>query len=165
MQPIRILVADDHAVMRTALRALLEGEPGLAVAGEAASGEAAIQAALELRPDVVLMDLSMPGCGGLAATRAITGTTGARVLVLSMHPEQERLLPALHAGASGYLAKTASPDELIGVIRKVARGELVLSPAGARVLVAAVARPRAPAGRGHPARSPPRSPRNRAAAG
>jgi len=165
MQAIRILLADDHALLRTALRALLEVEPGLAVAGEASSGEAAVAAALELRPDVVLMDLSMPGCGGLDAMRAITGTGATRVLVFSMYPEQEGLLPALRAGASGYLAKTASPDELVGTIRKVARGDLVLSPPGLRLLVAAVTTGRAAAGRGRPAGRPPgsaRSPADRA---
>jgi DNA-binding NarL/FixJ family response regulator len=162
MQPIRILVADDHAVLRTALRALLEGEPGLTVAGEAPTGEAAIASAIELRPDVVLMDLSMPGCGGLEATRAITGTTSARVLVLSMQPEEDGLLPALHAGASGYLAKTASPEELIGTIGRVARGDLVLSPSGVRVLVAAVTKGRASADRSYPVERPSGSPRSRA---
>jgi len=143
MEPIRVLVADDHAVLRNAVRALLETEPGLVVAGEAASGEEAVAAARALRPDVVVMDLSMHGCGGLEATRAITASTGARVLVLTMHAEEEGLLAALHAGASGYLAKSAAPDELVRAVRLVARGEVALSPTGARALVRAVTPPAA----------------------
>jgi DNA-binding NarL/FixJ family response regulator len=139
MQPIRVLVADDHAMMRGALRALLEAEPGLVVAGEAASGEEALEQTLRVRPDVVVMDLSMPGAGGLDATRRIAATSGARVLVLSICPDEEGMLPALHAGASGYLCKTAPPDALIRAIRAVARGEVVLSPSGVRALVRAVA--------------------------
>jgi DNA-binding NarL/FixJ family response regulator len=162
MQPIRILVVDDHAVLRTALRELLESEPDLTVAGEAASGESAVEAALELRPDVVLMDLSMPGCGGLQATRTIASASDVRVLVFSIHAEQDGLLPALHAGASGYLAKTVSPDELLGTIRRVARGDVVLSPAGVRALVAAVTTARIPAGRGRSVRRPSGSLRARA---
>jgi len=139
MRPIRVLVADDHAVMRTAVRALLETEPDMEVAGEAASGEEAVAAALALRPDVVVMDLSMHGCGGLEATRTLAASTGSRVLVLTMHAEEEGLLAALHAGASGYLNKSAAPDELVGAVRLVARGEVALSPSGKRALVWAVA--------------------------
>jgi DNA-binding NarL/FixJ family response regulator len=165
MQPIRILVADDHALLRAALRVVFEREPGLVVAGEVDSGEAAVEAALGLRPDVVVMDLCMPGCGGLEATRVISATTGARVLVLSLQPEEEGMLPALRAGASGYLAKTASPDELIGSVRRVARGELALSPSGLRVLIAAVISGRAAAGRRNPARAPSGMPREPAGSG
>ena len=138
MEPIRVLVADDHAVLRTAVRALLETEADMVVAGEAASGEEAVAAALALRPDVVVMDLSMHGCGGLEATRTIAASSGSRVLVLTMHGEDEALLAALHAGASGYLSKSAAPDELVRAVRLVARGEVALSPAGARALVWAV---------------------------
>jgi len=148
MQPIRVLVADDHAMLRTAVRALLETEAELEVAGEAASGEEAVEKALALRPDVVVMDLSMHGCGGLAATRTISASTGSRVLVLTMHAEEDGLLAALHAGASGYLAKSVAPDELLRAIRQVARGEVALSPSGARALVRAVTPGRLPAGAG-----------------
>jgi DNA-binding NarL/FixJ family response regulator len=147
MQPIRVLVADDHAILRLAVRALLETEPDMRVAGEAASGEEALACTLKLEPDVVLMDLSMPGCGGLAATREIAASSGARVLVLSICPEDEGLLPALRAGARGYLPKTAAPDELVRAIRRAARGEVVLSPSGVRALVRAVAPARPPSGR------------------
>ena len=146
MRPIRVLVADDHAMMRAAVCALLETEPGLTVAGEAGCGEEALEQALRLRPDVVLMDMSMPGAGGLDATRRIAGTLGARVLVISIRPDEEGMLPALHAGASGYLCKTAPPDALVRAIRAVARGEVVLSPSGVRTLVRAVAPTRSPAG-------------------
>jgi DNA-binding NarL/FixJ family response regulator len=107
-----------------------------------------VEAARALAPDVVLMDLSMPGCGGLAATRTITASTRARVLVLSVCPEQDCLLPALAAGASGYLAKTAADDELLPLIRKVARGEVCLSSSGVRTLVRGVAAARDGTGRG-----------------
>jgi DNA-binding NarL/FixJ family response regulator len=148
MDPVRIVLADDHAVFRMALRALLQAENGMAVVGEAATGEAAVEAALSLRPDVVLMDLAMPGCGGLAATRTITAATGARVLVLSVCPEHECLLPALTAGASGYLAKSAAADELVSLVRRVARGEVCLSSAGVRTLVRTVTAARDGTGRG-----------------
>jgi DNA-binding NarL/FixJ family response regulator len=151
MEPIRVLVADDHAVMRTAIRALLETEPDLVVAGEAASGEEAVAAALALRPDVVVMDLAMHGCGGLEATRTIAASAGPRVLVLTMHAEEDGLLAALHAGASGYLSKSAAPDELVRAVRLVGRGEVALSPLGARALVRAVA----PAGRQRDGRTRP----------
>lgn len=132
--PIRILLADDHALMRRALRALLETEPDLAVVGEAADAEEALRAALELRPDVVVMDLAMPG-GGAAATRAVTALTRARVLVFSMIEEEAGLPGALRAGASGYVAKTAAPDTLLRAVRRVAAGGVVLSPAAVRALI------------------------------
>jgi len=162
MEPIRIVVADDHAVFRMALRALLQAESGMAVVGEAATGEAAVEAALSLRPDVVLMDLSMPGCGGLAATRTITTATGARVLVLSVCPEHECLLPALAAGASGYLAKSAAADELVPLVRRVARGEVGLSSSGVRTLVGAATAAHDGTGRGRARGSASRTARARA---
>ena len=106
MQPIRILLVDDHALLRSGLRALLEAEPDLEVVGEAGTGERGVELALELRPDVVIMDLSMPGEGGLAATRGIIAAgIGARVLVLTVNSETEYIMPVLEAGASGYVAK------------------------------------------------------------
>jgi len=155
MEPIRVLVADDHAMLRRAVRALLQGEPDIEVVGEAASGEEAVEAARALRPDVVLMDLTMPGGDGLEATRSITGDASrTRVLVLSMHGENEALLPALHAGASGFITKTEAPDELMRAIRRVARGDVVLSAAGTQALVRAVAQgqPMPPRARAHPRR-------------
>ena len=147
MPPIRILLADDHAMMRQALRALLEAEPDLAVVGEAGDGEEALEKALQLQPDVVLMDLSMPAGGGLKATRTVAALTGARVLVFSLQAEAEGMVPALRAGACGYLPKTAAPDDLLRAIRRAARGELVLSPGALPVLVRAAARPDSPTSR------------------
>jgi DNA-binding NarL/FixJ family response regulator len=114
MSPIRILLVDDHAVMRAGLRALLAAEPDMQVVGEAATGEEAVERAAELRPDVVLMDLSMPGCGGMAATRRIAAEgIPTRVLVLTLHGEAEYLLPVLEAGGSGYVTKDCADRELL----------------------------------------------------
>src|SRR5687768_1452693 len=108
--PIRILLVDDHAVLRAGLRALLDAEEGLEVVGEAGTGEEGVDMAERLKPDVVVMDLSMPGIGGLEATRRIAAASleaaprpGTRVLVLTMHGEEEHLLPVLEAGGSGYV--------------------------------------------------------------
>ena len=140
---IRILLADDHAMLRTGLRALLEAEVDLEVVGEAGTGEQAVEMAEQLRPDVVVMDLSMPGIGGLEATRRIasevTPAEGAepatRVLVLTMHAEEEHLLPVLDAGGSGYVNKRSADEELIEAIRTVARGDVFLYPDAAKLLL------------------------------
>ncbi len=135
-EPIRILLVDDHAVLRAGLRALLEAEPGLAVVGEVGTGEEGIELAARHRPDVVIMDLSMPGMGGLEATRQIVAATpGTRVLVLTMHGEEEHLLPVLEAGGSGYVNKRSADEELIEAIRTVARGEVFLYPSAAKLLL------------------------------
>ena len=134
--PIRILLVDDHAVLRAGLRALLEAEAGLEVVGEAGTGEEGLAMAERLRPDVVVMDLSMPGIGGLEATRRIAATSqGTRVLVLTMHGEEEHLLPVLEAGGSGYVNKRSADEELIEAIRTVARGEVFLYPSAAKLLL------------------------------
>jgi DNA-binding NarL/FixJ family response regulator len=142
--PIRILLADDHAMLRSGLRALLEVEDGMQVVGEAGTGEEAVALTEELRPDVVVMDLSMPGIGGLEATRRIAGSAGdrptagdgsARVLVLTMHAEEEHLLPVLDAGGSGYVNKRSADEELIEAIRTVARGDVFLYPDAAKLLL------------------------------
>jgi two-component system response regulator NreC len=135
-QQIRILLVDDHAVLRSGLRALLEAEPGFLVVGEAGTGEEAVMKTPQLRPDVVVMDLSMPGMGGLEAVRQIAalGTT-ARVLVLTMHGEEEHLLPVLEAGGSGYVNKRSADEELIEAIKTVASGDVFLYPSGAKLLL------------------------------
>jgi two-component system response regulator NreC len=135
-QQIRILLVDDHAVLRAGLRALLEAEPGFLVVGEAGTGEEAVMKTPQLRPDVVVMDLSMPGMGGLEAVRQIAalGTT-ARVLVLTMHGEEEHLLPVLEAGGSGYVNKRSADEELIEAIKTVAGGDVFLYPSGAKLLL------------------------------
>lgn len=133
---IRILLVDDHAVLRAGLRALLEAEPGFLVVGEAATGEEGVMKAKQLLPDVVLMDLSMPGAGGLAAVKEISALDrGIRTLVLTMHGEEEHLLPVLEAGGSGYVNKRSADEELIEAIRTVASGDVFLYPSGAKLLL------------------------------
>lgn len=135
-QPVRILLVDDHAVLRAGLRLLLEAEPEFEVVGEAGSGEEGVAKAERLRPDVVVMDLSMPGAGGLEATRRVTDLgIGARVLILTMHGEEEHLFPVLEAGGSGYVNKRSADEELVRAIRTVARGDVFLYPSAAKLLL------------------------------
>lgn len=136
--PIDVLLADDHTVLRAGIRALLEGDPaaGIRVVGEAGTGDEAVNLTQRLRPDVVVMDLSMPGSGGLEATRRIAALgLDTKVLVLTMHAEEEYLIPVLEAGASGYLNKTTADSELVGAIGTVARGEVHLPPQATRLLL------------------------------
>ncbi len=134
--PVRVLVADDHPVVRAGLRALLSAEPGLAVVAEAGSGEETVVMARQHQPDVVLMDLRMPGAGGLAAIRQLSADQpGARVVVLTTYDSDADILPAVEAGAAGYLLKDAPRDTLVGAIFAAARGETVLAPAVAGRLV------------------------------
>jgi two-component system response regulator NreC len=133
---IKIVLADDHAVLRAGLRALLNAEPDMEVIGEAANGREAIQKAEELRPDLIVMDLSMPVMGGLEATKQIKEKgLPTRVLVLTVHAEQQYLLPVLQAGGSGYVLKQAADTELIAAIRTVHRGDAVLYPSAANLLL------------------------------
>ncbi|HEX7117935.1 MAG TPA: response regulator transcription factor [Longimicrobiales bacterium] len=133
---IRILLVDDHAVLRAGLRALLNAEPDMKVVGEAATGEEGIERARALVPDVVVMDLSMPGIGGLEATRRIAALEQAtRILVLTVHAEEEYLLPVLEAGGSGYVTKTRADEDLTQAIRAVARGEVFLYPSATKLLL------------------------------
>ena len=139
-EPIRVLVVDDHAVVREGLRTFLELQDGIEVAGEAADGEEAIEAAERLRPDVVLMDLVMPALDGLAAMRALRERVpGARVIVLTSFADDDKLLPALRAGAAGYLLKNAEPQELARAVRAANAGEALLDPHVAARLVDALA--------------------------
>jgi two-component system, NarL family, response regulator NreC len=131
---IRILLVDDHSVLRAGLRALLDAEPDMRVVGEAGTGEEALDRLPLLRPDVVVMDLSMPGMGGMEATRQVTAQ-GTRVLVLTMHAEDEYLLAVLEAGGSGYVRKTSADQDLTQAIRTVARGEVFLYPTAAKLLL------------------------------
>ena len=132
----RILLVDDHAMFRSGMKALLESEHGLEVVGEAATGDDGVDRARELKPDVVVMDLSMPGSNGLEATRRIAALgLKARVLVLTVHAEEEYLVPVVEAGASGYLTKTSADQDLVEAIRVVARGEVYLPPKATRLLL------------------------------
>ncbi|HET6617263.1 MAG TPA: response regulator transcription factor [Gemmatimonadota bacterium] len=136
MSEIRVVLADDHVVLRAGLRALLEAEMGIEVVGEASTGDEAVDLARELKPTIVVMDLSMPGSGGLEATRRIVALgLETRVLVLTMHAEEEYLVPVLEAGANGYLTKTTADRSLIEAIRVVARGEVFLPPQATKLLL------------------------------
>jgi two-component system, NarL family, response regulator NreC len=135
---IRVLLADDHAVLRAGLRALLSAEPDMEVVGEAGDGAEAVTLAAQLLPDVVVMDISMPVKDGLAATSEITaGLPETRVLVLTMHAEEQYLLKVLEAGGSGYVLKRSADTELMEAIRTVQRGEAYLYPSATRLLLQA----------------------------
>ena len=143
MEPLRILVVEDHPLFRRGVVTLLEGVPDLTVAGVAVSGEEAVQRAAELRPDVVLMDLQLPGISGIEATRAIVAADpGVHVLVLSLFEDEDSVFLALRAGARGYVLKDADEEELTGAIRAVGRGEAIFSRAIAGRVLAYFAQPR-----------------------
>lgn len=133
---IRVLIADDHAILRDGLRKLLAEEDDLEVVGEASDGHDALKKADELKPDVILLDLAMPGLNGIAvAKRLKSAAPGARVLILTMHQEEEYVYETLKAGASGYVLKDAAGPDLVGAIRSARRGEQFLSPSIARLVV------------------------------
>jgi len=126
---ISLLITDDHALVRQGIRAFLELQPDLTVIGEADSGEAAVRMAAELAPDVVLMDLVMPGIGGVEATRQVKQVSPhSQIIVLTSYHEDEYIFPALRAGALSYVLKDIGPDELADTVRKAARGESMLHP-------------------------------------
>ena len=128
-RPIRILIADDHPLFRAGLRALLESIPDTEVAGEAATGEEAVEVALTLVPDVVVMDINMPGLNGIDATRRIVDESeDVKVLVMTMHDDDEAVFAAIRAGARGYQLKGAAQDETLRAIRSVANGEAIFGP-------------------------------------
>jgi two-component system response regulator NreC len=136
MHRIRLLLVDDHEVVRAGLRMLLGAEPDMEIVGEAGSGEEAIHAIRELRPDVVLMDVAMPGLSGIETTRRINAAcSSVAVLALTMHEDEQYFFEMLNAGAAGYVPKRAAPDDLAGAIRTVSRGGVFLYPSLARVLV------------------------------
>ncbi len=133
---IRILIADDHAIVREGLRTLIDTEPGLTLVGEAADGVEAVTRARLLKPDVILMDMSMPRKDGLTAIREIKeADPAARILVLTSFAEDDKVFPAIKGGASGYLLKDSSPLELLNAIRAVHRGEVSLHPTIARKVI------------------------------
>ncbi len=132
---VRVLLVDDHNVVRAGLKALLESTGRIDVVGEASSGEAAVGRARTLEPDIVIMDLAMPGMGGVQATRRITQLgLETKVLVLTIHDEDEFLIPALNAGAAGFLNKSIADTDLMGAIEAVVRGHSYLPSRAAALL-------------------------------
>ena len=143
---IRVLLADDHQLVRTGFRVILEMEDDIVVVGEAADGAHATELALSLRPDVVLMDVEMPGMNGLEATRRIAAEGGPSVLILTTFDRDDYLFAALQAGASGFLLKNGTPEALTEAVRVIAAGDALLAPAVTRRVIAefTAPRPRAP---------------------
>jgi two-component system response regulator NreC len=133
---IRVLVVDDHTLIRQGIVGLLESQPDIEVVAEAGSAPEALAAATRLAPDVVLMDVSMPGMSGLEATRSIrAGSPATRVLILTIHDREDYLYEALRAGASGYVLKGADVQELLRAVRSAARGEMYLYPGATKTLI------------------------------
>lgn len=136
---IRVLLADDQALVRAGFKALLDAQPDIEVAGEASDGEEAVRTVAELRPDVVLMDIRMPLLDGLAATRRITGDgdlKDVKVVMLTTFELDEYVFEAIRSGASGFLVKDTEPDELLRAVRAVVEGDALLSPGVTRRLIA-----------------------------
>ncbi len=138
---IRVVLADDHAVVRAGLRAVLSPAKDISVIGEASNGKEAVALAERFNADVVIMDLSMPEMDGVTATKTILAKqTGTRVLILTMHEEEEYLVPLLEAGASGYLVKSAADIELVTAVRAVAHGDPYVSSSASHVLIRSLTR-------------------------
>jgi RNA polymerase sigma factor (sigma-70 family) len=146
MTPLRLLIADDHTLVRQGLRRILEGQPGWEVVAETGDGREAVRLAAELKPDVVLLDIAMPHLNGVEAMQQIERRVpSVRVLVLSMYADEAYVTRAIRAGASGYLLKDSADTDLIKGITAVAQGKSFFSPAAARVIVDNYARPAAAA--------------------
>jgi DNA-binding NarL/FixJ family response regulator len=142
--PVRVLIVDDQALVRAGFRMILEAQPDIAVVGEAADGEAAIRLAARFRPDVILMDVRMPGLDGLEATRRLLGVSEGvmpRIVILTTFDLDEYVFAALKAGASGFLLKDVSPEQLVSAVRSVSVGDALLAPSITRRLVERFARP------------------------
>lgn len=153
MSPIRILIADDHQLIRDGLRGLLDAVPDTDVVGQAASGDEAVALAATLDPDVILMDIKMPGMNGIAATREILAANPrVGILILTMFEDDDSVFAAMRAGARGYLLKAANHEELLRAIRGVSNGEAVFGPGIARRLIGFFA-----GGAAAPKTAPPRA--------
>ncbi|WP_143591787.1 response regulator [Thermoactinospora rubra] len=147
---IRILLADDHPIFRYGLRAVLASDPDMELVGEAGSGEEAVELTRGLRPDVVLMDISMPGLNGVEAThRILQESPGTNILIVTMYDDSASVLAALKAGARGYVIKGADREELLRAVRAAAAGQTLLSPAAAQHLTGQITKAR-PAGQPFP---------------
>ncbi|BEL11832.1 response regulator transcription factor [Actinoplanes sichuanensis] len=138
---VSVLLADDHQLVRIGFRVILEMEDDITVVGEAADGAQAVEMALRLRPDVVLMDVEMPGVDGLEATRRITAEGGPSVLILTTFDRDDYLFAALRAGASGFLLKNGTPEALTEAVRVIAAGEALLAPAVTRRVISTFTTP------------------------
>lgn len=134
--PIRVLIADDHPILRSGLKLLLGAEPDMVVVGEANNGREAVDQTIQLRPDVVVMDIAMPEMGGLEATRKLSElASGTRVLILTVHAEEQYLLPVIQAGGSGYVRKSQADTDLLEAVRAVHRGEVFLDRPATKMLL------------------------------
>ena len=135
-EPLHVLIVDDHPLFRSGMRALLDSDPDTVVVGEATTGDEAIAVAATLQPDVILMDLHMPGTSGIEATRRIVATSpNIRVLVVTMFEDDTSVFTALRAGARGYVLKGANPDEILQAIQLVGNGQAIFSPSVATRLI------------------------------
>jgi NarL family two-component system response regulator LiaR len=153
-KPIRVLLVDDHTIVRDGIRSLLKTQPDIEVAGEASNGRDALSMAESLRPDVVVMDLVMPGMDGIEAIRLIVdGRPESRILVLTSFSAEDKVFPAIKAGAMGYLLKDCDSEELVLAIHQVHRGESSLHPKIARMLLQELAAARSLSDGGSPPRS------------
>lgn len=145
MPKLRVVLADDHAIVRAGLKALIDGHPDMEVVGEAADGGMACARANELRPDVVVMDVSMPGVNGVQATRDLRSQLPqVKVLALTVHEERSYLRELMDAGASGYVLKRSAAEDLVHALRVVARGDVYLDPSVAMAVLGARARAHPP---------------------
>jgi len=143
MEPLRVVIADDHPVFRKGMRALLNSVPDMEVVGEASTGDEVMALAANLQPDAILMDVQMPGVGGIEATRRILHTSPhIMILVVTMFEDEESVFAALRAGARGYVLKGASPTEMVRAIQAAGSGEAIFSPAIAQRLIDFFAAPR-----------------------
>jgi len=134
--PTRVLIADDHPILRSGLKLLLGAEPDMVVVGEANNGREAVEQTIQLRPDVVVMDIAMPEMGGLEATRKLSElASGTRVLILTVHAEEQYLLPVIQAGGSGYVRKSQADTDLLEAVRAVHRGEVFLDRPATKMLL------------------------------